>query len=170
MLHTDSNNNDMYMTRDEVLDNALPPPPEQAEISIDDYLNKKSGPVSHNGGTFESKNEALEYVYSTQSYFERNLTVIGIDVNFKGVAHPFKDENFNKLLVKFDTSRSILISFASLEDRSCSLHWRFKNSRNFISLYIDSDEMMIVDFVRQFLLNSLKHSHNGESMGVVMNF
>ena len=162
----------MYMTRDELLDMAPPPPPDQdeSELSIDDYLNKKTGPDSHDGGTFESKNEALEYVYSVQSYFDRNPTVIGIDVNFKGVAHPFSDEHFNKLLEKFDTSRSLLMSFASLEDKSCSLHWRFKNSRNFISLYIDSDETMIVEFVRKFLLNSLKHSHNGESMGVVETF
>jgi hypothetical protein len=59
--------------------------------------------------------------------------------------------------------RSFLISFESTVDGSSVTYWRFQNTMQIFSLQINSNTAKVGDFVREFLLSSLKNNFNGKA-------
>lgn len=117
-----------------------------------------------------SINEAFELaMYEEFSLaFMKSPTAIGILIEFNDETTFLGENEIQYLSQNYcNIDRPVLITFQSSVDKFCCLYWRTSQKHQFTSMEISeniSEEQNLVnEFLRNFLLKSLRSGYSGES-------
>lgn len=102
-------------------------------------------------------------INSLSTILDMNLLSIN-SMNFK-INERLKELNeidFLKLAMFFKKfQRFFIVSFVSVVDNTNQIYWRTKDSFQIFSLHIETNSCGLSDFVKKFLIKSLKEDHDG---------
>lgn len=95
-----------------------------------------------------------------------NSNVIGFRIKLKEKLEFCADENVKRLMWKIDHNHSILMAFELPNGDGHFISWKLTESESFFHLKIDVTHAEVADFMRKFIVESLRINHNGESRGI----